>query len=46
MVLEAAVNGQVRAISTFNLHDFGVAPNKFGGDVKLPRDALCKRNKG
>lgn len=42
MVLEAAVNGQVHAIVTFNLHDYGVAPNEFGVDVMLPRDALRK----
>ena len=48
MVLEAAVNGQAQAIVTFNLRDYGVAPNKFGVDVMLPRDALRKvqRNKG
>ncbi len=48
MVLEAAVNGQARAIVTFNLRDYGVAPTKFGVDVMLPRDTLRKvqRNKG
>ena len=48
MVLETLVNGQAQAIVTFNLRDYGVAPNKFGVDVMLPRDALRKvqRNKG
>lgn len=48
MVLEAVVNGQAQAIVTFNLRDYGVAPNKFGVDVMLPRDALRKvqGNKG
>ena len=48
MVLESAVNGQAKAIVTFNLRDYGVATNKFGVDVMLPRDALRKvqRNKG
>ncbi len=42
MVLEAAVNGQARAIVTFNQRDFGLAPARFGLDVLLPRDALAK----
>ena len=48
MVLETPVNGQAQAIVTFNLREYGVAPNKFGVDVMLPRDALRKvqRNKG
>ena len=40
MVLEAAVNGQARAIATFNRRDFGTAPAKFGIDVLLPREVL------
>lgn len=40
MVLEAAVNGRVDALVTFNLRDFGAAPAHFGIDVLLPRDAL------
>lgn len=48
MVLEAAVNGQAQAIITFNSRDFGVAPDRFGVDVMLPRDALRKvqQNRG
>ena len=48
MVLETPVNGQAQAIVTFNLRDYGVAPNKFGVDVMLPRDAQrrVQRNKG
>jgi putative PIN family toxin of toxin-antitoxin system len=40
MVLEAAINGQVDAIVTFNRRDFGAAPNEFGLQCLLPRDAL------
>ena len=40
MVLEAAVNGRAKAIVTFNVRDFGVAPAEFGVRVLLPRDAL------
>ena len=39
MVLEAAVNGQARAIVTFNRRDFGTAPAKFGIDLLLQREA-------
>lgn len=40
MVLEAAVNGAVDAIVSFNLRDFGLAPARFGIDVMLPKDAI------
>ncbi len=40
MVLEAAVNGQADAIVTFNIRDFGVAPEKFGVAVQRPAEAL------
>ena len=48
MVLQTPVNGQAQAIVTFDLRDYGVAPNKFGGDGMLPRDAQrrVQRNKG
>jgi putative PIN family toxin of toxin-antitoxin system len=45
MVLEAAVNGQAKAIVTFNAKDFGSAPSKFGIDMLLPREALVLLNK-
>ncbi len=41
MVLEAAVNGQAKAIVTFNARDFGSAASTFGVDVLLPREALA-----
>ncbi len=40
MVLEAAVNGQAQAIVSFNHRDFGSAPQEFGIQLLLPRDAL------
>lgn len=40
MVLEAAVNGRASAIVTFNRRDFGLAPEKFGIRLLLPREAL------
>ena len=39
-VLEAAVNGRADAIVTFNLRDFGAAPERFGIQLLLPVDAL------
>jgi predicted nucleic acid-binding protein len=45
MVLEAAVNGQAKAMVTFNAKDFGSAPSKFGIDMLLPREALVLLNK-
>jgi putative PIN family toxin of toxin-antitoxin system len=40
MVLETAVNGQADAIVTFNIRDFGEAPNRFGIELLLPRSAI------
>ena len=40
MVLEAAVNGQVDWLVTFNKRDFGDTPEKFGITVANPSDAL------
>ena len=40
MVLEVAVNGRADALVTFNLRDFGDAPDRFGVDLVLPREAL------
>lgn len=41
MVLEAAVNGQAKAVVTFNIRDFGTAAAQFGVALLLPRDALA-----
>ena len=40
MVLEAAVNGAEEAIVTFNLRDFGNAPNRFNIDLMTPSIAI------
>ncbi|HET9679920.1 MAG TPA: putative toxin-antitoxin system toxin component, PIN family [Gammaproteobacteria bacterium] len=40
MVLEAAVNGSADAIVTFNLRDYGTAPESFGIPVLTPAIAL------
>jgi putative PIN family toxin of toxin-antitoxin system len=40
MVLETAVNGQARAIVTFNRRDYGEAPDRFGIEVLSPGEAL------
>ena len=40
MVLEAAVNGAAEAIVTFNLRDFGNAPNRFNIDLMMPSIAI------
>ena len=40
MVLEAAVNGQVASIITFNVRDFLPQANSFGVAVKTPGDFL------
>lgn len=40
MVLEAAINGRVAAIVTFNVRDFAGVPRQFGIDVLRPADAL------
>jgi putative PIN family toxin of toxin-antitoxin system len=44
MVLEAAVNGQADAIVTFNMRDFGDAPERFGVPLLLPRNAIRRIN--
>ena len=38
MVLETAINGRANALVTFNLRDFGSAPERFGIELMLPRD--------
>jgi predicted nucleic acid-binding protein len=45
LVLDAAVNGQAKAIVTFNTRHFGVAAKIFGIDLLLPADALRRINK-
>ncbi|HTD29545.1 MAG TPA: putative toxin-antitoxin system toxin component, PIN family [Xanthomonadaceae bacterium] len=40
MVLEAAINGGVDALATFNHRDFGDAPSRFGVELLFPSDAL------
>jgi predicted nucleic acid-binding protein len=40
MVLEAAVNGRVDALVTFNVRHFGDAPKRFGIDLLLPSAAI------
>lgn len=40
MVLETAVNGRAKALVTFNQRDYGSAPEFFGIQVLLPREAL------
>jgi putative PIN family toxin of toxin-antitoxin system len=40
MVLEVAVNGRANALVTFNLRDYGGAPQRFGVELLLPRDAI------
>jgi predicted nucleic acid-binding protein len=40
LVLEAAVNGRVDAIVTFNRRDFGAIPQRFGIELLLPGEAL------
>ncbi|HYM71587.1 MAG TPA: putative toxin-antitoxin system toxin component, PIN family [Stellaceae bacterium] len=40
LVLDAAVNGQVAAIVTFNRRDFGVVPARFGIELLTPAQAL------
>src|SRR5436305_6167832 len=42
MVLEAAVNGRVDALVTFNVRDYGTAAAKFGVEVCLPREAIAR----
>lgn len=40
MVLEAAINGQADALVTFNVRDFGKAPDQFGIALISPQEAL------
>jgi putative PIN family toxin of toxin-antitoxin system len=40
MVLETAVNGRADALVTFNMRDYGEAPNRFGVELLLPRIAI------
>lgn len=40
LVLEAAVNGQAKAIVTFNRRDFETVAQRFGVEVWLPSEAL------
>lgn len=40
MVLEAAVNGQAKAIVAFNHRDYGNAPARFGMLLLLPAEAF------
>ena len=40
MVLETAVNGRAEVIVTFNVADFGDAPQRFGIEVIRPGDLL------
>lgn len=42
MVLEVAVNGHADAIVTFNLRDFGKAPQTFGIETINPSIALAR----
>ena len=42
MVLEAAVNGRADVLVTFNRRDYGSAPERFGVEVLLPREALAR----
>ena len=40
MVLEAAINGAVDALVTFNRQDFGQVPGRFGIGLLSPQEAL------
>lgn len=46
MVLETAINGQARALVTFNRRDYGKAPAGFGIELWLPSEALKKLKEG
>jgi putative PIN family toxin of toxin-antitoxin system len=45
MVLETAINGRADAIVTFNSRDFGNAPELFGIEVWVPREAIRRLRK-
>jgi putative PIN family toxin of toxin-antitoxin system len=40
MVLETAINGRADALVTFNLRHYRTAPQRFGIEVLLPRQAI------
>ncbi len=40
IVLELAVNGGAESIVTFNMRDFGLAPEKFNINLMTPAQAL------
>ncbi len=40
MVLEAAINGKADAVVTFNIRDFGDAPDRFGMKIMRPSEAI------
>ena len=42
IVLEAAVNGRADALVTFNVRDFGKAPERFGVELLLPRETIVR----
>jgi predicted nucleic acid-binding protein len=42
MVLEAAINGEVDALVTFNAKDFGDVPSHFGLELLLPCDVIVR----
>lgn len=42
MVLEAAINGKADAIISFNLRDYGSAPERFGIQLLQPSQAIRK----
>jgi putative PIN family toxin of toxin-antitoxin system len=42
MVLEAAINGGADAIVTFNLRDYGEAPQSFGVEILRPAQAIWR----
>ncbi len=42
MVLETAINGQADVIITFNVRDYGQAPQRFGIEVLQPAQAIWR----
>jgi putative PIN family toxin of toxin-antitoxin system len=42
MVLEAAINGELDALVTFNSKDFGDVPGHFGLELSLPREVIMR----
>ena len=45
MVLETAVNGRASLLITFNVRDYGTAPERFGIEVMTPREAVERISK-